>query len=146
MEEEVLLGGATVFKERRGKVLWLLVKPGRDDGWQLPKSVVRRGESSVRSTINTVRLLAGMRCFVLEEVGRVSSTTTHKSMPLTRRIIYYLVQQRGGNGEAGYAKLAWVEHIKARSQLGTASEKRMLAQARIVLSEWRKQDKHPQPD
>ncbi len=139
MEDEVLVGGAVVFKQRGRKVLWFIAKPGEQDAWQLPKMVVRRGESSVRGTLRMAEELAGLRGAVLEEVGRVSNTTTHKGMPLVRRIIYYLMQQKGKSAAPSYAKTQWAEFATARSRLATASEKKVLSQARTLLTTWQKQ-------
>lgn len=139
-EEQVLIGGALMFRERGGKTSWLVVKPEADDEWQLPKGLVYREESSVRAVIRTLGKLAGLRSAVLEEVGRVSSTTTSKGNPLSRRIIYYLVQLRGKlEVDDIPVKRQWLEFASAKSRLGTQAEKKMLIQARGVLSQWRKQ-------
>lgn len=129
-----------MFRERGGKTAWLVVKPGEDDEWQLPKGLVYREESSVRAVIRTLGKLAGLRSAVLEEVGRVNSTTTSKGSPLVRRIIYYLVQLKGKlEIDDVPVKLQWLEFASAKSKLGTQAEKKMLIQAREVLSQWRKQ-------
>lgn len=139
-EEQVLIGGALMFRERGGKTAWLVVKPEEDDEWQLPKGLVYREESSVRAVIRTLGKLVGLRSAVLEEVGRVNSTTTSKGSPLVRRIIYYLVQLKGKLEVDGVlVKLQWLEFASAKSKLGTQAEKKMLIQARNVLSQWRKQ-------
>lgn len=139
-EEQVLIGGALMFRERGGKTSWLVVKPEKNDEWQLPKGLVYREESSVRAVIRTLGKLAGLRSAVLEEVGRINSTTTSKGSPLARRIIYYLVQLRGKlEVDDVPVKLQWLEFVSAKSKLGTQAEKKMLIQARDVLSQWRNQ-------
>lgn len=138
--EEVLLSGGVVFKERGRKVSWLIFRPGKDEEWQLLKVLVRSEESSVRAIIRTISTL-GLRSSVIEEVGRVSTTTTRNGSPLNRRIIYYLIQQKGKDGEvtASYAKIEWSKYPVAKSKLTTLAEKRILFQARKILAEWRKQ-------
>lgn len=140
-EEQVLIGGALVFRDRGKKTSWLLVKPEDDNEWQLPKGLVYREESSVRAVMRTLGKIAGLRSAIIEEVGRTNSTTTRKGASLARRVIYYLVQIRGKAEEGEMSmpiKLQWLEFASAKSKLGTANEKKMLSEARIMLSEWRK--------
>lgn len=138
MEDEILLAGAAVFRVRAGRTSWLLVKPTSDDTWQLPKGVVRRGESSVRTAIRTISELVGMRGRVLEEAGRTTQTARRSGAALAKKFIYYLVQQKGREDTLTVntsAKVIWADFSRAREKLAS-SEKRMLVQARQTLSEW----------
>lgn len=138
MEDEVLIAGATVYKTRGKKYSWLLIKNPSDGEWQLPKGVVRRAESSVRATIRMLSEMTGLRARVLEEVGRTTSTTAKNKRSATRRTIYYLMQQRGKDSEISPSKTLWADLARARTKLKTATERRMLSQARSVLLVWQK--------
>lgn len=141
MDDEVLVSTAVVFKTRAGKNSWLLVKLDSNEAWQLPKGVVRRTESSVRAAIRTLSELAGVRGRVLEEVGKTSSKTGRNGKILTRRIIYYLMQQRGkDDGVIGSARTSWVNARKLRGKLKSTPERRIIFQARKLLVEWQKQE------
>lgn len=138
MDDEILVAGSAVCKQRAGKTYWLLVRPGKEDSLQLPKVIVRRGESSVRAAIRSVSEMAGIRGKVLEEAGRTTVFSTRDGKSLFRRIIYYLMQQRGKDENAPTARVFWSEFIRARSKLSSL-EQRILAQARTTLTEWQQQ-------
>lgn len=140
-EEQVLIGGALVFRDRGKKTSWLVVKPEDENEWQLPKGLVFREESSVRAVMRTLGKIAGLRSAIIEEVGRTNSTTARKGTSLSRRVIYYLVQLKGKAEEGEMSmpiKLQWLKFASAKTRLGTANEKKMLIEARSMLSEWRK--------
>lgn len=139
MDDEVLVSVAVVFKTRAGRNSWLLVKSGSDE-WQLPKGVVRRTESSVRAAIRMLSEFAGIRGRVIEEVGKTSTRSGHDGKSFTRRTIYYLMQQRGKDGVIASAKTAWVNPKKIRGKLKSATERKIIIQARHLLGEWQKQD------
>lgn len=139
MEDEVLVSGAVVFRTRGEKVSWLIIKPGNDDVWQLPKSVVRRGESSVRTAIRVLAEMAGLRVRVIEEAGRTTITSRRKGGSLSKKLIYYLVLQKGkDDANKNGTKISWVDFTRARDKLAS-SEKRILIQAKQALIEWQKQ-------
>ena len=142
MEEEILVSGAVVFHTRGGKTFWLLVKPGKDDTWQLPKGVVRRGESSVRTAIRTIDETLGIRGRVLEEAGRATINSTRDGHSFSRRIIYYLMQQKSKEPRDLMTQFAWADFVRTHHKLSTAQEKRILNQARSLLSEWEKQEQN----
>ncbi|HLD90322.1 MAG TPA: hypothetical protein VI911_04810, partial [Patescibacteria group bacterium] len=66
---EILIGGAVIFKEGRGKNHFLLSKNNEGE-WEILKSTVRRGESSVRAVIRFTSEQGNMNTRVLDEVGR----------------------------------------------------------------------------
>ena len=90
-QKEILVGGSLVYKKDGGKTLWFIVKDNADSQWELSKTTVRRGESSVRSVIRVMAEQGGMKAKVFEEVGRVSSAVMHNGKPIDQRIIYYLL-------------------------------------------------------
>lgn len=142
--EEILVAGAVVYKIRAGKVFWLLVRPNKDEGWQLPKGVVRRGESSVRAAMRVILELVNLKCKVIEEAGRTTVNTTKNGSPMTKKFIFYLIQQRGKSGEEALgvlSKLTWGEFKTASKKLTNQMERKILFRAKITLAEWQKQTK-----
>lgn len=144
MEEEILVSAAVVYKEPlrkyngKSRTSWLLVKAANDSEWQLPKGVVRRTESSVRAAIRTLSEVAGIRGRVLEEVGKISARSGKNGRILTKRTIYYLIQQRGKDDIEASSKTVWVDPKNIRGKVKSATEKKMLTEARKVLTEWQK--------
>ena len=80
-----------MFKVYRGKTSWFLVKQTDESEWELPKTIVRRGESSVRSVIRLMGEQAMVTAKVLEETGRTASVIKLNGKPVGQRIIYYLM-------------------------------------------------------
>lgn len=137
--QQVVIGGAVVFKEGRGKKQYLLVK-GRDDvDWEIPKVTVRRGESSVRAAIRLASEQGGMATRVLEEAGRSAASVVLNGKPISQKFFYYLMYQKGGNTDLiGFDQFKWLEHSDALKKLGTKREKDILKDAKDVLKEWEK--------
>ncbi|MBI4059117.1 NUDIX domain-containing protein [Candidatus Microgenomates bacterium] len=143
MADEIFVSGALVFKPRGKKTLWLVVKPSHEDAWQLPKGVVRPGESSVRAAMRTVSKLTGLRANVVEEISRINTTTTRNSAPIPRRTLYYLMEGKEKDIEVEVTpnvRLEWKEFPTAKSRLATLTEKKILSQGRSVLASWYKRD------
>ena len=83
---EVLVGGAVVFKEGKNKKMFLLSKNNNGD-FEIPKTTVRRGESSVRAVIRYTSEQGNMNARVLDEVGRATGTATVNSRQITQKYI-----------------------------------------------------------
>lgn len=138
MNDEVLVSTAVVFKTRASKNVWLLVNTGEGEGWQLPKSVVRRTESSVRAALRTLSELAGIRGRVIEEMGKATAKSGRNGKSITRRTIYYLIQQRGKDLIPATAKTTWVDGRGFKGKIKSAIERKILLQSRKFLLEWQK--------
>lgn len=129
MADTKLTSGAVLFRRKNGKTFWFLAKTQESDSWEIPKGVVRRGESSVRTAIRTVDEEANIAARVLEEAGRAGE------------VIYYLMQQLGSfGGKPRYAQVLWNSYALAKQRLGSASERRIITQANQVLREWLKKN------
>lgn len=136
----VLVSGAVVFKEGRGKRKWFVVRQGEDDKWELPKAYVRKGESSVRAALRMMGEQGGMSTQVLEEAGRAGGVTTINDRTLPQRHLYYLMIQISGAREAiGFEDFQWLEYAKAIRKLTSKRERLMLKQARRELRKWEKE-------
>ena len=67
MKEQTILVSVPVIARKDGaKIRWFIVKQSDENGWELPKVVVRKVESSVRAAIRSVSEQGGMRSQVYE--------------------------------------------------------------------------------
>ena len=137
--QQMVIGGAVVFRDNRGKRQFLLVKQKEGDDWEIPKVMVRRGESSVRAVLRMVSEQAGMTARVLEEAGRATGTTMVNSKSIPQKFYYYLLLQKGGNTELlSFDQYRWLEYGDATKKLAIKREKDMIKGGRDVLKEWEK--------
>jgi ADP-ribose pyrophosphatase YjhB (NUDIX family) len=75
----VLVSGAIVFKEKRKKTTWFLSRQKDTDGWEIPKVLVRKGESSVRAALRMMGEKGGMTSKVLAATVNVSPSPKDSS-------------------------------------------------------------------
>lgn len=134
-----LIAGAVAYRERRGLVEWFLVKAADNNNWELPKSDVRRGESSVRAALRHLKEGAGVRALVLEEAGRVNVSSTRQGNSTDEKLIFYLMRQSKGAPEIGiFLEGKWLKLALAKKQLKLTREQKVLSQAADVLKAWQK--------
>lgn len=138
---ENLVAGAVVYRKTSQKTSWLLVKRDKDADWGFPKETVHKSESSVKAAIRMMGEIGGMRTVVIEEAGQAKVTTTKNGREVKSRIIFYLMQQRAGGEGPGFYDVTWLEYSQASKKLALEREKRILRQAKEVLSQWQKE--HP---
>jgi len=134
---EILIGGAVIFKEGRGKNHFLLSKNNEGE-WEILKSIVRRGESSVRSVIRFTSEQGNMNTRVLDEVGRGTSVGTINNKSVVYKYIYYLMYFKTGAEITGMGDIDWFDYQKASAKLKLKREKDMLRQANEMIKEWEK--------
>jgi len=138
----VLVSGAVVFKVVRGKNRWFITKQGEDGEWELPKVVVRKGESSVRAALRMIGEKGLMSTKVLEEVGRAGGITTINGKTLPQRYLYYLmILQSASEEPIGFSDHLWAEYAKVVRKLSSKRERAMLRQARKTYRTWKKTEK-----
>jgi ADP-ribose pyrophosphatase YjhB (NUDIX family) len=139
-DKTVLISAAVVFKKSRGKSRWFVVKQGNgENDWEIPKTLVRRGESSVRAAIRMMAEQGGMSARVLEEVGRSGGAVKIKGKLVSQRHLYYLMVFKDGGEVLGYDDYEWLEYAKAVRKLSTKRDRMMLKQARSLLREVEKE-------
>jgi len=135
----VLVAGACIFKENRGKIKWFLVKQSADEEWEIPKVLVRKGESSVRSVLRMMGEKGNMTTRVLEEAGRFGGITTLNGKRLPQRHIYYLMLEKSQSEEAiGFTDSNWFEYSKSLRLISSKREKSVLKAANVELSNIKK--------
>jgi 8-oxo-dGTP pyrophosphatase MutT (NUDIX family) len=140
--QQITIGGAIVFRDNRGKRQFLLVKTKEDGDWEIPKVIVRKGESSVRSVIRLTGEQGGMTARVLEEAGRSTGTTILNGKSIPQKYYYYLMLQKGGSSDLiGFVGFKWLEYAEAVKKVPLKREKDMFNQAREVLKLWEKTHK-----
>ncbi len=137
---EVMIGGAVVFKEGKGKKLFLLSK-NQDGEWEILKTTVRRGESSVRSVIRYTSEQGNMNARVLDEVGRATGSGTVNNKAISYKYLYYLMYFKAGAEITGMGEVSWFDKEQANKKLTLKREKDMLKTANSMIKEWEKKNK-----
>lgn len=132
-----LLTGALAYREKRGGVEWFLVKSKNNGGLEIPKSDVRRGESSVSAAIRFLKESAGLYVAVLEEAGRMNVTARFGSQSLGAKVIVYLARSSESDLPSS-VEGQWLKYNSARRKLELAREQKVLGQAKDVLKQWQK--------
>jgi ADP-ribose pyrophosphatase YjhB (NUDIX family) len=139
---QILISAAAVYKEHANGRRWLLVKQSAEEGWEIPKTLVRKVESSVRAILRVLGEQGGMTVRVLEEAGRAGGITTVNGRTIPQRHIYYLAKLQTSQGELiGFEDSAWFDYAKAIRKLSSKRERAMLKAARNELREWLKRRK-----
>lgn len=137
---EVLVGGAVVFKEGKDKLQYLISK-NNDGDFELLKSTVRRGESSVRAVIRYTTEQGNMNTRVLDEIGRASSVATVNNKTISYKYIYYLMLFKAGAEITGMGDITWVDYLSASKKIKLKREKDILKTASTMAKEWQKKKK-----
>jgi ADP-ribose pyrophosphatase YjhB (NUDIX family) len=135
-----MIGGAVIYRKKNGVTKWFLAKSDEDGGWELPKRLVRTGESSVQAAIRYVRDDGGIRVTVLEEAGRMNVSASVKGKPTATKLLFYLMRGKYAKEEGlVYFEGEWMPYSSARRRLSLLREKKVLGQANMVLRRWRKE-------
>lgn len=137
----ILISSCAVYHQDGNKINWFIVKQNDETGWEIPKTPVRRGESSVRAVIRMMGEQGGMRAKVLEEVGRSGGSASINGKIVSQRYIYYLLVQRGDTQVLGFVEYEWMDYAKAIKKLKSKKDQSMLAKAREVMKEVQKDKK-----
>ena len=120
----------------------MLVRTKEDGDWEIPKVVVRKGESSVRAVIRLTGEQGGMTTRVLEEAGRSTGTTILNGKSIPQKYYYYILLQKGGSSDLiGFMEFKWLEYSEAVKKVPLKREKDMFKLGREVLKEWEKTHK-----
>lgn len=140
--QQILIGGAVIVRDNKGKKQFMLVRQKEDGDWEIPKVTVRKGESSVRAVIRLTAEQAGMSTRVLEEVGRFTGTAVVNSKSIPQKYYYYLMLQKAGGIDAiGFFEFQWLEYAQAVKKITLKREKEMLESGRDIFKEWEKSHK-----
>lgn len=138
---QITIAGAVIIRDLRGKPGFLLSKKREQEDWEIPKIIVRKGESSVRAAIRMANEQGGMSARVLEEAGRSSGVATVGGKTVSQKFYYYLMLQKAGGEILGFEEFDWLDYPKAVRRLGLKREKDILKSARDIYKAWEKQRK-----
>ncbi|MEK7188612.1 MAG: NUDIX domain-containing protein [Patescibacteria group bacterium] len=142
MKEKVqLISGAVIFRPKRIGYVWFLVKKNPEDNWEILKSIVRKGESSVRASIRASEEQAGMKAKVLAEAGRVNAVTRDNGKVIKQKYLYYFMLYKIGGEVLGFSDHIWLDYQKASRKLSSKRDKIMLKNAYNLFKEWKKKQK-----
>lgn len=136
----ILIGGALVYKESRGKRFYWLIADD-ESGWEIAKVTVRRGESSPRAVIRMTGEQAGMNARILEEVGRNSGIVMVNDKAVTQKIFYYLMILKSAGEILGFGKHQWFDYKKAVKSVSLKREKDVIRSAEEMIRQWEKEKK-----
>jgi hypothetical protein len=131
-DSSMLMSSPVVFKEGK-EPLWFIVKQNEDSDWELPKTIARKGESSVRASIRAMAEQGGMRANVIEEVGRSGGAAKINGRNVSQRYLFYLMVYREGTEILGYADSDWLPFSKAVRKLTQKRDQSMLREANSML-------------
>lgn len=135
-DDNVMIGCAVVFRHPKGRdVQWFIVKMAEDTGWEIPKTLVRRGESSVRSVIRLTQEQGSMATKVLEEIGRASGAGRLSGRVVNQKYIYYLMSFKDGGEILGFHEYKWVDYKTMVKLLPVKRDQNMMADAKVLLKE-----------
>jgi len=139
VKNDILISAACLFRDFQGKTQWFLIKEPESDKWETAKSLVRKGESSVRAILRVMGEKGGITTKILEEAGRINGVGVASGKTLPQRTIYYLMLAKKMLGETiGFEDFLWLDYAQATRKLSTKREKNMLKNAKTELAAWRK--------
>ncbi len=141
MSDLILESAAIVVRQGSKKNFWLVIKESEDSPWEIPKVIVRKGESSVRAAIRTMGERANMDAKVIEEAGRSGGLATVNDKTVSKRQIYYLMVQNNVGEIIGFENYRWLEYAKAVRKLNSKRERQMIKSARAEWKKWLKEEK-----
>jgi hypothetical protein len=140
-QKQILVGAAVIYKKVKNKPVWFIVRQKEDAGWEIPRTVVRRGESSVRSVIRMMGEQAAMNVKVREEVGRAAGAAMVAGQTIPQRTIFYLMYCKEANEVLAFLETAWFDYARAVRKLKNKKDLAMLKAARDLLKELDKKKK-----
>ncbi len=141
-KNQMLIGGAIIFKKTNLGNKYFIVRQNENEGWEIPKIIVRKAESSVRAVIRMTSEQGNMRSRVLEEVGRLAAVVKSNGKVINQRTIYYLILAKTDTGESiGFNEFVWMDYVKALGKLKLKKESAMLKKSRQTIKEWENKKK-----
>ncbi len=139
-KKSVLVASAIVFRDNNGKIQCFIVKESPETDWEFPKTVVRKGESSVRAALRMLGQKAAMSARVIEEAGRSNGVFTVNGKVSTKRLIHYITITKSFASETiGFTEDAWLAYKDAVKKLTSKKEQTLLKDSYEYYNLWKKQ-------
>jgi len=160
-KELVLISGAIVYRQTKGKKRWFLAKQFEDsEEWEIPKIAARKAESTARAAMRLMLESIDMDTQILEEAGRAGGSATINGKVVAQRYLYYIMlfkekeeeiegEEKKHKGRVeekkvkllGFEESGWFEYAQAVRKLRSKRERLMLKQGRAELRKWEKAEK-----
>lgn len=136
--------GAVAYREKKNSPEWYIVKKKDSNNWELPKSDVRGGESSVSAIIRYMNESLGIKAQVLEEASRTKLTVNLNGAPTEQNLYYYIMRQGKSIPDEFPIKLLisvegeWVSFAIAKRRIELVREQKALIGANDYFKECQK--------
>ncbi len=128
--------GGVVYKIEASQVKWLIIKPAGRDEWRLPKGLIEKNETSVRTAIREVQEEGGVLANIREKVGTISYFYTQDGEKILKEVIFFLMEAMAGDTEEHdneVEEAVFLPFDEAYSRLTYDTEKEIFAQAKAML-------------
>ncbi|KKS78232.1 MAG: hypothetical protein UV74_C0001G0079 [Candidatus Woesebacteria bacterium GW2011_GWB1_43_14] len=99
----------------------------------MPRTVARRGESSVRAVTRMMADQGGMNIAVLEEAGRSGGISRVNNKVKKQRHLFYLILFKNGREVLGFEDAVWLEYAEAARKLTNKRDQQMLRAANKLV-------------
>ena len=134
--------GGVVFRRRGETVEIALIRVGEKSRWQLPKGIVDEGETAEATAVREVREEAGVDADLIAPVDAVEywyvgTERDGERVRFHKFVHFYLLEYRSGDvrdHDREVEEARWVPLVEAEAMLSFASERKVLARARELLS------------
>jgi hypothetical protein len=134
---QVIIAGTALCKKRsNGKYVWLAIKTVDGKSWELPKTTVRKGESSVRAVIRMMGEMGGMNARVIEESGRFMGTMVVNNKTVPKRLLYYVMIQKSAGEMIGFKDFKWYDYKDIVRKLDAKREIDVVKKGKVQLKTW----------
>jgi 8-oxo-dGTP pyrophosphatase MutT (NUDIX family) len=141
IRDQVSAGGV-VFRRHKEQVEVVIISVGSERRWQLPKGLVDKGEKPEITAVREAREEGGVVSEVVEHIETIeywyAGIENGIRVRFHKRVHFYLLRYVSGDTkdhdwEVNEAR--WVPIEDAAGQLAFDNEKRVMAQARVLISQ-----------
>ncbi|MFL5480436.1 MAG: NUDIX hydrolase, partial [Gemmatimonadaceae bacterium] len=141
IRDQVSAGGV-VFRRHNEQVEVVIISVGSERRWQLPKGLVDKGEKPEITAVREAREEGGVVSELVEHIETIeywyAGIENGIRVRFHKRVHFYLLRYVSGDTkdhdwEVNEAR--WVPIEDAAGQLAFDNEKRVMAQARVLISQ-----------
>jgi len=134
--EKSYSAGGVVFRNVGKKNQFLLIKPAGINRWQLPKGLIKNGESSKQTALREVKEEGGVEAKIVEKLGDSRYFFVWEGKKIFKSVAYFLMKytkitKDGHDNEVDEAKFFPFE--KANKILTFKDDKGMVKKANELL-------------
>ncbi len=126
------------LRQKRVKVLWLIIKPDGTDRWQLPKGKIDAGESSEKTAAREVEEEGGVKARVIQKIGSEQFFFFFEGSRVLKTVVFYLMEYVSGNPknhDKEVSESVFFDFDEALSKLTFKNEKEILKRAKEILEQ-----------